>query len=138
MSDRRNRRNYYRILHVQPDAPREVLKSSYRALMLSLENHPDRGGDHWDAALINEAWGVLSDPGTRAEYDRTLALTRDRGDGAKSGGATSDEARPEPAEAKHDPDEAKAEPAEAKPDPDEAKPASGETVARPGAEPDGA
>lgn len=73
---RRNRRNYYRILHVQSDAPGPVLKSSYRALMLSLEMHPDRGGDHWNAALINEAYGVLSDPDTRAEYDKILELAR--------------------------------------------------------------
>lgn len=69
-----NRRNYYRILYVQPGAPHAVLKSSYRALMLSLEMHPDRGGEHWNAALINEAYGVLSDPTKRAEYDLTLDL----------------------------------------------------------------
>ena len=73
-----NRRNHYRILHVQPDAPAAVLKSSYRALMLSLDKHPDRGGDHWDAALINEAYRVLSDPERRAEYDRQLALADSR------------------------------------------------------------
>ena len=31
-----NRRNYYRILRVQPDAPLEVIKSSYRTLMTKL------------------------------------------------------------------------------------------------------
>lgn len=76
MPSRRNRRNYYRILHVQPDAPGAVLKSSYRALMRTLEMHPDRGGEHWNAALINEAYGVLSDPVTRAEYDRTLDVAQ--------------------------------------------------------------
>jgi DnaJ-class molecular chaperone len=50
-----NRRNYYRILHVQPDAPTEVIKSSYRTLMQRLKMHPDLGGDHSEAALINEA-----------------------------------------------------------------------------------
>jgi hypothetical protein len=92
MSDRQNRRNYYRILHVQPDAPGAVLKSSYRALMLSLEMHPDRGGDHWNAALINEAYGVLSDPAKRSEYDRTLDLARIRSgrpaDGSTDSGDT--------------------------------------------------
>ncbi len=68
----RNRRNYYRVLHVQRDAPAELLKSCYRALMYTLKVHPDRGGDHWNAALLNEAYAVLSDPGRRAEYDRTL------------------------------------------------------------------
>ncbi len=69
-----NRRNYYRILHVQPDAPAAVLKSSYRALMLTLEMHPDRGGEHWNAALVNEAYSVLSDETKRAAYDRTIDM----------------------------------------------------------------
>ncbi len=104
MSSRPNRRNYYRILHVQPDAPREVLKSSYRALMLSLDMHPDRGGDHWNAALVNEAYRVLSDPASRAEYDRGLDIARigagpDRsrtGAGADPGAAAAATARPDP------------------------------------------
>ena len=49
-----NRRNYYRLLHVQPDAPPEVIRASYRALMAL--HHPDVGGDHATAALINEAY----------------------------------------------------------------------------------
>ena len=65
----RNRRNFYRILHVQPDAPAAVIKSSYRALMLSLEMHPDYGGEHWNAVLINEAYAVLCDPDRRQAYD---------------------------------------------------------------------
>ena len=69
---RDNRRNYYRILHVQPDAPLEVIKSSYRTLMQRLRMHPDLGGDHWNATLINEAYEVLTDPDRRAEYDRRL------------------------------------------------------------------
>lgn len=67
-----NRRNYYRILHVQPDAPEAVIKSSYRALMLKLEMHPDHGGEHWTATLLNEAYAVLSDPEKRASYDRDI------------------------------------------------------------------
>lgn len=72
MPSKENRTNYYRVLHVQPDAPHAVVKSSYRALMKSLEMHPDRGGDHWNAVLINEAYAVLSDPVTRTEYDARL------------------------------------------------------------------
>jgi curved DNA-binding protein CbpA len=67
-----NRRNYYRILHVQADAPLEIIKSSYRTLMLKLNRHPDRGGDHWNASVINEAYSVLSDPIKRARYDRAF------------------------------------------------------------------
>lgn len=68
----KNKRNYYRILHVQPDAPQAIIKSSYRTLMHRLRQHPDLGGDHWNAALINEAYAVISDPRKRAAYDRTL------------------------------------------------------------------
>ena len=70
--DMKNKRNYYRILHVQPDAPQAIIRSSYRTLMQQLKQHPDLGGNHWNAALINEAYGVISDPKKRAEYDSTL------------------------------------------------------------------
>ncbi len=72
MSGRVNRRNYYRVLHVQHDAPAAVITSSYRALMRTLEIHPDRGGDHWNAALVNEAYRVLSDPATRERVETTI------------------------------------------------------------------
>jgi len=61
--------NLYRILHVQPDAPEEIIQSSYRTLMMKLRRHPDLGGDHFTATLINEAYAVLSDPARRAAYD---------------------------------------------------------------------
>ena len=67
-----NKRNYYRILHVQPDAPLEVIKTSYRTLMHKMKNHPDLGGEHWNALLINEAKEILTNPHKRAEYDRKL------------------------------------------------------------------
>ena len=66
-----NRRNYYRLLHVQPDAPPEVIRASYRALMAL--HHPDVGGDHATASLINEAYGLLNDPTRRAAYDAQRA-----------------------------------------------------------------
>ncbi len=67
-----NRRNYYRILHVQPDAPEPVIRSSYRAVLQKLKRHPDLGGDHAEAALINQAYAVLTNPKKRAAYDREL------------------------------------------------------------------
>jgi len=68
----KNRRNYYRILHVQPDAPVEIVKASYRTMMQKLAQHPDLGGDHWNSTLINEAKAVLTDPVKRVEYDQEL------------------------------------------------------------------
>jgi len=59
-------------LHVQPDAPVEIIKSSYHTLMLKLEQHPDLGGTEENASLINEAKEVLTDPVKRAVYDREL------------------------------------------------------------------
>lgn len=67
-----NRRNYYRILHVQPDAPRAIIKASYRTLMQKLKQHPDLGGDEGNASLLNEAYTVLSEPARRAAYDRDV------------------------------------------------------------------
>lgn len=64
-----NRRNYYRILHVQPEAPAQIITASYRTLMSKLKAHPDLGGDTDAAALINEAYAVLGDSTKRARYD---------------------------------------------------------------------
>ncbi|MCC7483692.1 MAG: DnaJ domain-containing protein [Burkholderiales bacterium] len=72
-----NRRNYYRVLHVQPEAPAEIVRASYRSLMTKLRHHPDRGGDHESAALLNEAYAVLSDPDRRRRYDETLTRARE-------------------------------------------------------------
>ena len=66
----KNRRNYYRILHVQPDAPCEIIKASYRTLMQKLKQHPDLGGDEWNAAIMNEAYTILTNPEKRAAYDQ--------------------------------------------------------------------
>ena len=63
----RNRRNPYRLLHVQPDAAPEVIKAAYRALIAL--HHPDKGGDHVLAALINEAYAIVGDASRRAAYD---------------------------------------------------------------------
>jgi curved DNA-binding protein CbpA len=67
-----NRRNYYRVLQVQPDAPFEVIRASYYTLMRELKQHPDLGGNHWNAKVINEAYSVLSDSNKRVEYDKRL------------------------------------------------------------------
>jgi hypothetical protein len=69
---RPNRRNYYRVLHVQPEAPVDVIRASYRVLMGPLRHHPDKGGDPATAALINEACAVLTDPARRRAYDAAL------------------------------------------------------------------
>lgn len=68
----KNRRNYYRVLQVQPDAPFEVIRASYYTLMRELKQHPDLGGNHWNAQVLNEAYKVLSDSNKRLAYDKHL------------------------------------------------------------------
>lgn len=63
------RRNLYRILYVQPEAPPEVITAVYRCLMSQLRTHPDLGGDTEAAARINQAYQVLRDPVKRKAYD---------------------------------------------------------------------
>ena len=67
-----NRRNYYRLLNVQSDAAPSVIKAAYRALMA--DHHPDTGGDPEVAALLNEAYAVLSNDARRAAYDAARAV----------------------------------------------------------------
>ena len=71
------RRDYYRLLHVDPDAPEEVIKASYRTLMQRLRMHPDLGGDHAGATLLNEAFSVLGHRDRRAAYDAWLEATNE-------------------------------------------------------------
>jgi tetratricopeptide (TPR) repeat protein len=62
--------DFYEILQVHPKASLAVIKKAYRTLLLELGNHPDQGGDRDTAALITEAYHVLSDPDRRVAYDR--------------------------------------------------------------------
>lgn len=67
-------RNYYEVLHVSRDAPLEIIRGSYRTLMQRMKHHPDLGGDAATAALINEAYAVLSNAQKRAAYDARMDL----------------------------------------------------------------
>jgi molecular chaperone DnaJ len=65
-------RDYYEILGVARDASGDEIKRAYRAL--AREHHPDVAHDKSKAEHrfkeINEAYGVLSDPRKRTQYDR--------------------------------------------------------------------
>lgn len=67
---------HYATLGVAPDASQAEIRAAYRDLARRL--HPDRvaSGDPVPAgrtmAAVNEAYRVLSDPGRRVVYDRTL------------------------------------------------------------------
>jgi hypothetical protein len=55
--------DYYRILHVQPDAPAAIIHASYRTLLQRAQ------GSSGETALLDEAYAVLGDAARRAAYD---------------------------------------------------------------------
>lgn len=69
--------DYYAILQVHPQASLAVIKRAYKTLLLELGHHPDRGGDPGQAALITEAYSVLSDAAQREAYDRSRRTPRE-------------------------------------------------------------
>lgn len=66
------RRNFYRILHVQPDAPMAIIRENYRVLMQKLKICPDLGDSDWNERLLDSAYDTLLDPLKRAAYDHAL------------------------------------------------------------------
>jgi hypothetical protein len=63
-------RDYYRILHVSPDAPAAIIQTSYRTLLHRLSTRADARADAAAvSALLTEAYEVLSNPARRAAYD---------------------------------------------------------------------
>ncbi len=71
-------RDYYKILGVDKDASDKVIKKAFRTL--AQQNHPDanRGDATTEARFkeINEAYDVLGDKETRAEYDKVRDMGR--------------------------------------------------------------
>ncbi|MDQ1439347.1 MAG: molecular chaperone DnaJ [Acidimicrobiaceae bacterium] len=65
----------YDVLGASPDASFETLHRAYRARARRL--HPDiaqpQGQAEEAMRELNEAWAVLRDPASRAEYDLTLS-----------------------------------------------------------------
>lgn len=66
------RRNFYRLLNVQPDATLSVITGSYRVLMRKLHRYADQNFADAQAHLLNTALIVLQDPLKRSIYDRQL------------------------------------------------------------------
>ena len=63
-------RDYYEVLGVKRDADAQAIKDAFREL--ALKYHPDRNKDPEAEARfkeIAEAYGILSDPNKRAQYD---------------------------------------------------------------------
>lgn len=68
--------DYYALLGIGTDADDEDVRRAWRKLALEL--HPDRAGDDTTAQFqrISVAYAVLSDPASRAAYDRRHGITR--------------------------------------------------------------
>jgi curved DNA-binding protein CbpA len=64
--------DYYDLLGVEPDAPVADIRAAYREKKAAVD---ERGDDDAkaDAAALNKAWNVLSDPYQRGRYDQQLA-----------------------------------------------------------------
>lgn len=60
--------DHYETLGVSRTAPDEVIRAAYKARIRQAQ--PDAGGDAVDAQRVNDAFSVLSDPVSRASYDR--------------------------------------------------------------------
>ena len=72
-------KDYYKALGVPKDAKAEDIKKAYRKL--ARQYHPDKTAKSSDAAQaeerfkeVSEAYGVLSDPAKRKEYDEARSL----------------------------------------------------------------
>jgi curved DNA-binding protein CbpA len=63
--------DHYAVLEVATTANLKAIKRAYRAK--AVVSHPDHGGSHEAMLRINEAYGVLSNPGLRQNYDRARA-----------------------------------------------------------------
>lgn len=82
-------KDYYATLGLTPSADSVVLRAAFKAL--AQRYHPDKSGIDRDQAsqhmaAINEAYRVLSDPTTRAEYDRLREKTTQNADTAFADG----------------------------------------------------
>jgi len=67
-----SRRDYYRLLQVDPAAHPEIVRAAYRTLLRVLGKHPDVGGVDSEARAIIEAYATVSNPERRRAYDTWL------------------------------------------------------------------
>ncbi|MBP7811641.1 MAG: molecular chaperone DnaJ [Candidatus Moranbacteria bacterium] len=78
-------KDYYDILGVPKSASQDEIKKAFRKL--AHQHHPDKsGGNEALFKEINEAYGTLSDPDKRAQYDRFGQTFQGEGGGTSSGG----------------------------------------------------
>lgn len=83
-------RSYYDVLGITPTASLTLIRAAYKARIR--EAHPDAGGSEAEAALVNEAYDVLSDEHARFAYDQTV----DQSAATPAGGASYSPSTPPP------------------------------------------
>src|SRR5438477_4276923 len=99
---RRKMDDYYAILGVDPGAPTEDIKVAYREKKAALATKTADSGKA-DAARLNKAWNVLSDPYQRGRYDEQRSTADENGevdddadDGAVTTGRPRERSRQQP------------------------------------------
>lgn len=68
-------RTYYEVLGVPTSADRDAIRTAYRARLDSVQSGTWKGAEadrRAEAARVNDAWNVLSDPFQRDRYDAQL------------------------------------------------------------------
>jgi curved DNA-binding protein CbpA len=70
--------DYYQLLDVAPDAPRDDIREAFRTKRDALQAQ-EGDGNRGKVAQLNRAWNVLSDPAQRERYDDRLAEHRESG-----------------------------------------------------------
>jgi len=63
--------DYYKILGVTKTATEQEIRKAYKKM--SMQHHPDRGGNEDKFKQVNEAYSTLKDPQKKALYDRQQA-----------------------------------------------------------------
>jgi len=98
-------KNYYQILGIRPTATSRDIRDAYRKRAKEL--HPDHyGGNSSPFLEVQEAYGVLSDPGHRHRYDQRMRSSRVRAAADKISNIESlrpERSRAEPLRATEDP-----------------------------------
>jgi len=83
-------KDYYDILGVTPESDKDQVRRQYRKL--AMQYHPDRNPDDPQAEekfkSVAEAYGVLTDPVKRSQYDRARAMGGDWQENGGQGGFT--------------------------------------------------
>jgi curved DNA-binding protein CbpA len=89
--------DYYTLLGVDPDAPTEDIRTAYREKKAALATRNSDSGKA-DAARLNKAWNVLSDPYQRGRYDEQRSNAGENGevDDADDGASVATTLQPGP------------------------------------------